>query len=381
MQVLESKTPFERFLEVIHNKRTRQEYTSCLRLFMEHYQITEYEELLKISTEQVGDMIIQYILLMKKKGLSEGLITQRIAALRKFFIVNQMNLNWDYINLHKGEFQKKNRLEAYTKEQIQKLLEICDHRTRAITLIFSSTGIRVGGLPDLKIKHLKRIGDLYQFIIYEGFDEEYITFCTPECATAIDDYLAYRHRAGEVITEDSYLIIKEFDPNMTLHKSEPVLDSTIRNVMSKRMLKAGLRNLIHDVDTTHRKKIPINHGFRMYFCSQLVKSRLQPELRWLLEGHALKQNDDSYIRVVEELHGEYLKAINNLTIDPANRLKEQVQELTEKQDDLTLLKLEHRQEMKKRDEQLQAILSIITVADQNTKNTMAKSLIESGLFK
>ena len=146
--MLESKKPYERFVDVIGNEKTRHEYVASLRLFMEHYQVTEYEELLKVSTEQAEDMIIQYVLSMKKKGLSEGLITQRCAALRKFFSANRRNLNWDYINQHKGKFKKKQKLEAYNHEHIQKLLEICDHRTRCIVLIFASTGIRIGALPD-----------------------------------------------------------------------------------------------------------------------------------------------------------------------------------------------------------------------------------------
>jgi hypothetical protein len=343
--VLESKKPYERFVDLIHNEKTRHEYVASLRLFMEHYQVTEYEELLKVSTEQIEDMVIQYILSMKKKSLSEGLITQRCAALRKFLSANRKNLNWDYINQHKGKFKKKQKLEAYKHEQVQKLLEICDIRTRVIVLIFASTGIRIGGLPELRKKQLMRIGELYQFTIYENEEEEYITFCTPECAIAIDNYLAYRERAGEVITEESYLIRKEFDSEDIIqvrNECEPVATSTIRNVMSKRMIKAGLRKLEHDVDKTHRKQIPIDHGFRMFFTSQLVKSKLQPEYRWLLEGHSLPKNDDSYVRVKEELPDEYLKAVPFLTIDPKNNLEKEVQELTDEKNEVLIKELEHK---------------------------------------
>ena len=53
---------------------------------MEHYQVTEYEELLKVFAEQVEDMIIQYILSMKKKSLSEGLIIDRTFCIVRLFI-------------------------------------------------------------------------------------------------------------------------------------------------------------------------------------------------------------------------------------------------------------------------------------------------------
>jgi integrase len=322
---------------------------------MEHYQVSKYEELLKLSTNEAEDMIIQYILSMKKKALSEGIVTLRVSAIRKFFSSNRVNLNWDYVNQHKGKFKKKQKLEAYTHGQIEKLLEVCDHRTRCITLIFASAGIRVGALPDLKKRHLKRIGDLYQFTIYENEEDEYITYCTPECATAIDNYFAYRERSGEVITKESYLIVRDFDLEGIRQTHLPVSSSTIRNIMSKRMIKAGLRKLEHDVDSTHRKQIPIDHGFRMFFTSQLVNSNVNDLKRNLLEGHNLKANDNSYVRVKDQLHDEYIKALNLLTIDPANRLKKEVKELVEKQDDLTLLKLEHRKEIKTLQDMIEAL--------------------------
>ena len=47
-----------------------------------------------------------------------------------------------------------------------------------------------------------------------------------------------------------------------------------------------------------------------------------------MEGHDLKGNDKSYVKTSEkQLLEEYLKAIDNLTIDPANRLVKQVKTL------------------------------------------------------
>jgi len=42
-------------------------------------------------------------------------------------------------------------------------------------------------------------------------EEEYITFCTPECAKEIDTYLGFRKRHGEIITNDSFLFVKKFN--------------------------------------------------------------------------------------------------------------------------------------------------------------------------
>jgi hypothetical protein len=77
---------------------------------------------------------------------------------------------------------------------------------------------------------------------------------------------------------------------------------------------------------TIRKDIPIAHGFRKFFTSQLVEADLKTELRWLLEGHNLKGNDSNYVKVSEKrLQEDYKKAIDKLTIDPANRLQRTVE--------------------------------------------------------
>ena len=51
--------------------------------------------------------------------------------------------------------RKQHKNAAYTTEQIHKLLDICDERTRAIILIYISTGIRLAALPSLKLRDLK----------------------------------------------------------------------------------------------------------------------------------------------------------------------------------------------------------------------------------
>ena len=53
-------------------------------------------------------------------------------------------------------------------------------------------------------------------------------------------------------------------------------------------------------DFTIKHDIPIAHGFRKFFTSQLVEADLKTELRWLLEGHNLKGNDSNYVRVSEK---------------------------------------------------------------------------------
>jgi hypothetical protein len=116
----------------------------------------------------------------------------------------------------------------------------------------------------------------------------------------------------------------------------------------RNLIKSGIREVKHTIDKSHRKKISELHGFRKFFSTQLVNAGLNTEKRWLIEGHALKANDRSYVKpTLQELHDEYIKAIDKLTIDPANRLRKKVELLTIEKSkvDLALSQIE---EMKKR---------------------------------
>ena len=75
------------------------------------------------------------------------------------------------------------------------MFQFAKSRGRLIIAIYASTGIRKGALVDLRIKHLIKTKDynfnLYKFTIYGNTKEEYITFCTPECALRLIPILSH----------------------------------------------------------------------------------------------------------------------------------------------------------------------------------------------
>jgi integrase len=107
---------------------------------------------------------------------------------------------------------------AYTTEEILRLLEFCDERQRAIVLLMASTGVRLGSLPLLHLRHLSLMTDydLYQVTICANTTDEYYTFTTPEAKRSIDAYLQFRERCGEKLTKDSPLFRQQFDRNDSL---------------------------------------------------------------------------------------------------------------------------------------------------------------------
>jgi hypothetical protein len=148
-----------------------------------------------------------------------------------------------------------------------------------------------------------------------------------------------RSRYGEKLTEDSFLIREQFDVRdpFAIRKpiSRPLKEKSLTYKIRDIAIRAGIRSeekLNIDIGKHRgsiRKDVPIAHGFRKFFTTQLIEADLKTELRWLLEGHNLKANDSNYVRTTEKrLQQEYEKAIDNLTIDPANRLQRKVETLT-----------------------------------------------------
>ena len=110
--------------------------------------------------------------------------------------MNDVVLNWKklkkFIKSEKSENETNGRDRGYKLEEIQKILDICDQRTKTAFLILASTGIRIGALYALKIRDFEKQDNVYKITVYSGDKEQYITFCTPEAANEIETYLDFR---------------------------------------------------------------------------------------------------------------------------------------------------------------------------------------------
>lgn len=176
---------------------------SALRRYLKHLKITEIDDLLLNShnSRLIESQIIDYIMTLRDDGLAYATITFLIAPLITFYTLNDVVLNKRKISRYFGEYKKIVKDRAYTVDEIHKALQTADQRMKVIIFLMVSTGERIGSLPDLTLGSLVRIDDhgICKVTIYEGTNNEYYTFTTRECASAIDDYIAHRQRCGERI--------------------------------------------------------------------------------------------------------------------------------------------------------------------------------------
>jgi len=263
--------------------------------------------------------IIEFINVLRERGLAFHAISNYVYSIMAFYKINDIVLNTTKIGKFLPEERKIKKDRGYTHNEIHQLLDFVDERYRVIVLILSSTGIRIGSLPELRLRHLEKIDNIYKFTIYENSNEEYIAFCTPECADAIDSYLQMRRRFGENVTSDSLLIREQFDSRSRINKKQRQLKSyTLARKLIDLSTRCGVRT----------NKVKVCHGFRKFFTTQCVNARINPEIREMLLGHKIGLASVYYKPTEQEMLEEYEKAIDNLTINPANRLQRKIETLT-----------------------------------------------------
>jgi integrase len=268
-----------------------------------------------------------------------------MAPIKKFYETNDIELKWTKIKSYvgKGKGRRGGRKDRpYTVKEISKMLEKADQRGKVAILLMCSSGIRVGALSSLKIRNLEKIDrySIYKITVYENEDEEYVTFCTPECASTIDSYLEYRQRHGErPLKEDSPLIREEFDINDEIIATRP---KSLRPQTFQRMVNnAGFRSGVIEKHASlenfrgHRRPVKETHGFRKFFQTTAINAGMSPLYSEFILGHRSGSLAlESYVRPTENdlLEGNdkmvgYIGIIGALTINEENKLRREVQSL------------------------------------------------------
>lgn len=317
------------------------------------------DELLNIDMQKE---IINYVVSLRQNKLSHNTIHFLLAPIYHFCEMSDIVVNKKRIRKYQGERLRVVKDRAYTHDEISKLLNLSNIRLKVVVLLMASSGTRVGAINNLQIKHLHKIADdIYKITIYENSTDEYFSFCSSECSKAIENYLEYRKRNGEILTPESYLIVKQFNINdlkQVKNSNKPISLPTLRGLIDLTAIRAGLRSVNRNKAKRERKEVALTHAFRKFFTGQLVNSKVNPEIREMLLGHSIGLASSYYKPTDEEMLNEYLKAVDSLTIDPSNRLKREVKILKAKQDEIEMMKLVHRKEIEKMYKEFEPLLEL-----------------------
>jgi integrase len=234
------------FVESLPSEFSRRMYISILKRYMAFCKVVDINDLFfNANLKLIQDSIINYLLhLRDQKNLSPNTRKQHASAIKHLYEMNDITLNWKKINTFLGEKYKVTKDRPY--EEIKKILDKCSERERVIVLLMCSSGRREGAIPGLRLRNLTKIEKygLYLIVVYESAKEEYTTFCSPECARAIDNYLEYRQRYNELLKPESPLIRAQFnklDPFECVRKVKPISRELIHWTIHKLLYDSGLR--------------------------------------------------------------------------------------------------------------------------------------------
>ena len=88
-----------------------------------------------------------------REKITYGTRRTYLAALTSFYEINDINIRKKRIAKFLGqESTRKHKDRAYTTEEIRKILDYADIRSKALVLLLASSGIRIGAVSELKIK-------------------------------------------------------------------------------------------------------------------------------------------------------------------------------------------------------------------------------------
>lgn len=309
------------------SKKTAAVYKRLFERFLEHIKIHDLQVLLDFSPKVIKQMIIDYILYLRDdRQIKRGSIKLHLAAILYFFRINNddFNLKADNFKLHLPPDESTEDDRPYAVEEIAQILQSCDRRSRMMILLLCSSGMRIGALHTLQIGDLQKLNNLnlYKIQVYARTHDKYYTFCSVECASAIDSYLYdYRQECGEKLVDKSPLIREQFnvDNPFTINAPRFLSEKGIEYIIYQVLKKSGVRK---------PREVHFSHGFRKFFENQCesmptMKSVYVDELM----GHdtGVKKH---YLRTKESvLLDAYMLAVDALTIDPTQRLQRENQEL------------------------------------------------------
>jgi hypothetical protein len=353
---LQRYDPMEVFTYALKAPESRRQYPRRFKPFLDFLKL---EGSLKEQAKQfwlkaredpkwVEDNLIQFIRFQKERAasgeISENTIPNYYRATKLFCEMNDILLNWKKIARGLPRVRDAANDRAPTLQEIQKLVDYPDRRIKPIVYTMASSGIRIGAFDYLQWKHIIPILDKNgetlsaKIIVYGGDNEEYYSFITPEAYRSLKDWMDFRASYGEKITGESWVFRDlwqttniTYGANLGLATYPKKLKSSgIKRIIERALWEQGLRHPLKKGEKRHEWKAA--HGFRKFY-----KTRTEPVMKSInveiTMGHNIGVSASYYKPTENQVLEDYLKAVDNLTINDNGPIQKQLRELLEKNKD------------------------------------------------
>jgi integrase len=144
------------FLSSVSSIYSRRAYSYFLHNYLKQVNCPNLDQFLSRNPKEIEDELIDFVISSKEKGMKRAAIFNYIKPVISCCKINDVAINTTKVRKFMPPNVKAKKSREYKHEEIQKLLDIADERLRAVILILSSTGIRIGALVGLRVGNLEK---------------------------------------------------------------------------------------------------------------------------------------------------------------------------------------------------------------------------------
>ena len=340
--------PYQLFLDGIKDSDTKRKYKNYLYKFLKLIPSEIYKknlgksphnddvatlssfftELAKKQVEIATDIIATYIKEEKKivesGELSSGTLSNHVKPIKVLMDANRIPIHWKSLYRLYPRQQTVSKDRGYSRAELQKMIQIAgDITDKVIVTLFSSAGFRLEAWDYFTWKDLrlfKSKDGAYKggaILVYEGDRESYWTHFTPETCIYLESYREkWRSDIGDYPKPDQPLLKAVKYP--TIHRLN---SHGVKKRIEKLAKAIGMRNSLPE--GKKRYEVPLDHGFRKYFNTNLRRAKIDFLDKEDMMGHkvGLERHYERYQEEDFERFPEYQKAIPFLTISDEERLR------------------------------------------------------------
>ncbi len=329
--------------------------------FKDFYKLKDFDSIIQMDQKQLQIMIEDYVMEIKNH-LSPNTIPTRIFPIQTFCDVNDVVINWKKIRRLFPAKVKRSGSKAWTTKNIQKMLEHSpDIRSKALIHFLASSGVRIGAIQELRLRHLTEMpGGCKSVIVYPESTEEYVTYLTPEASKVLDAYLNKRREDGELIKPESPVFRTQYQ--IGIQKVVPLSERGMSNVM-QRVIKRSLIKR-EKINNGQRYDVQLDHGFRKRWNTILKLNKdVSPAIVEKMMGHKVNLDSVYLTPTDDQMFEEFQKEIADLTIDDSERVRVENQnlesektELEKKVNEIEQMKQQQADENTRRDQALEYLM-------------------------
>ena len=336
-------------------------YLANLERFRKFCNVENYDDLLKIRSAKINQLIEDWIMDLKEK-MSPNSIPTMYYGVELFFSMNDVTINGKKLRRMFPAKVKRSGDRPWTTEDIQEMLSVTRYRRdRAFILFLASTGARVGAMDGLKLKHVETMPNgCKSVLLYENSEEEYYAFLTPEANKAMDEYFAERKEDGERLGPESPVFRITWSRGLTDPKPLTVMGS--KNIIFRAIRHARIKR----VKQGRTYDIQVDMGFRKRFNTILkLNNDINSNVAEKLMAHK-RGLDGVYLKPTrDQCFYEFSKAIPDLTVSSEERQK------------LTIIEKEKQiSEFEKQQNQIDSLTKISKTLTDEVKKLSLKQEIQ-----